>query len=43
MFADSLHAALGLAEVRQMVARLGYDSVMARQTTDRHWTWQTRK
>ena len=43
MFADSLHAALSLAEVRHMVARLGYDPVTVRQTTDRHWTWQTHK
>jgi ubiquinone/menaquinone biosynthesis C-methylase UbiE len=39
MFADSLHAALTLAEVRDLVATLGYDPATVRQTTDRHWTW----
>jgi ubiquinone/menaquinone biosynthesis C-methylase UbiE len=43
MFADSLRAALTLAEIRQMVANLGYDSVSVQQTTDRHWTWHIRK
>ena len=42
MFADSLHAALTLAEVRDLVATLGFDPVEVRQTTDRHWTWNTR-
>ncbi len=39
MFAESLHAALTLAEVRELVARLGIDPETVRQTTDRHWTW----
>ncbi|HLJ97479.1 MAG TPA: class I SAM-dependent methyltransferase [Gemmataceae bacterium] len=39
MFADSLHAALTLAEVREMVAKLGCDPMSVQQTTDRHWTW----
>jgi ubiquinone/menaquinone biosynthesis C-methylase UbiE len=39
MFADSLHAALALAEVRDLVAALGYPADDARQTSDRHWTW----
>jgi ubiquinone/menaquinone biosynthesis C-methylase UbiE len=43
MFADSLHAALTLAEIRALVARLGYDPEGVRQTTDRHWTWITRR
>jgi len=40
MFAESLHAALSLAEARGLVASLGYDPATVQQTTDRHWTWQ---
>jgi ubiquinone/menaquinone biosynthesis C-methylase UbiE len=43
MFADSLHAALTLEEVREMVAALGFDPDAVRQTTDRHWTWTATK
>jgi ubiquinone/menaquinone biosynthesis C-methylase UbiE len=39
MFADSLHAALTLEEVRERVAALGFAADGVRQTTDRHWTW----
>ena len=39
MFAASLHAALTLEEVRQLVAAAGLDPAAARQTSDRHWTW----
>jgi ubiquinone/menaquinone biosynthesis C-methylase UbiE len=39
MFADSLHAALTLDEVRRLVADLGADPAQVRQTSDRHWTW----
>jgi ubiquinone/menaquinone biosynthesis C-methylase UbiE len=39
MFADSLHAALTLAEVRGFVAGLGFDPAQVRATSDRHWTW----
>jgi ubiquinone/menaquinone biosynthesis C-methylase UbiE len=42
MFADSLRAALTLAEVRELVAALGFDPATVRQTTDRHWTWTAR-
>lgn len=42
MFADSLHAALALSEIRDLVAALGFDPSEVRQTTDRHWTWNTR-
>ena len=42
MFAESLHAALSLAEVRERVAALGFDPSEVRPTSDRHWTWQTR-
>jgi len=43
MFADSLHAALTLAEVRALVAGLGFDASTVRQTSDRHWTWSARR
>lgn len=43
MFAESLHAALSLAEVRELVARLGVDPLSVQQTTDRHWTWSCRR
>jgi ubiquinone/menaquinone biosynthesis C-methylase UbiE len=43
MFADSLHAALSLREMWELVAGLGYDPAGVRQTTDRHWTWVARK
>src|SRR5262249_37897432 len=42
MFADSLHAALTLGEVRALVAGVGYDPSEVTQTTDRHWTWRSR-
>ena len=43
MFADSLHAALSLAEIRSLVTALNFDAASVRQTTDRHWTWCGRK
>jgi ubiquinone/menaquinone biosynthesis C-methylase UbiE len=39
MFADSLHAALSLEEVRDLVASLGFAPETVRATSDRHWTW----
>ena len=39
MFAESLHAALTVDEVRELVADVGFDPAGVRQTTDRHWTW----
>lgn len=39
LFADSLHAALSLDEVRDLVATLGFASDTVQQTSDRHWTW----
>ena len=39
MFADSLHAALTLDEVRGLVTRLGFAPATVNQTSDRHWTW----
>jgi len=43
MFADSLRAALTLAEVQALVAGLGLDAATVRQTSDRHWTWSARR
>jgi ubiquinone/menaquinone biosynthesis C-methylase UbiE len=43
MFADSLHAALILDEIREMVTGLSFEAATVRQTTDRHWTWVARK
>jgi len=43
MFADSLHAALTLDEVRAIVTRLGFDAATVQQTSDRHWTWRAVK
>jgi ubiquinone/menaquinone biosynthesis C-methylase UbiE len=41
MFGDSLLAALTLAEVRELVGRLGYRPETVQQTTDRHWTFSS--
>jgi ubiquinone/menaquinone biosynthesis C-methylase UbiE len=38
LFAESLHAALTLDEVRALVVRLGYPPDAVRATSDRHWT-----
>jgi ubiquinone/menaquinone biosynthesis C-methylase UbiE len=43
LFGDSLRAALDLAEIRELVARLGYDPDSVAASSDRHWTWSTRK
>jgi ubiquinone/menaquinone biosynthesis C-methylase UbiE len=43
MFADSLHAALTLGEVRDLTAGLGFPAETVRQTSDRHWTWAARR
>jgi len=39
MSADSLHAALSLEEIRDLVASLGFPRDSVQQTSDRHWTW----
>jgi hypothetical protein len=39
LFADSLRAALTLAEVQTLVVELGFDPATVTQTSDRHWTW----
>ena len=41
MFAESLHAALTLDEIRELISSLGFPSECVQQTTDRHWTWKT--
>lgn len=38
LFAESLHAALTLAEVRQLCRARGWPESAASQTSDRHWT-----
>jgi ubiquinone/menaquinone biosynthesis C-methylase UbiE len=43
MFADSLHAALTLLEVQELVTQLGFDLNSVQQTSDRHWTWIGRR
>ena len=43
LFADSLHAALTVEEVREMVAAFGFDAKTVTQTSDRHWTWVATK
>lgn len=39
LFADSLRAALTLAEVQSLVVQLGFPPTTVTQTSDRHWTW----
>ena len=39
LFAESLHAALSLNEVRELVAKYGFNRDTVRVTSDRHWTW----
>lgn len=43
LFADSLHAALSVDEVRHLAEQLGVAAEDIQQTTDRHWTWMSRK
>jgi hypothetical protein len=38
MFGGSLHAALSLDEVREMLRDAGLPAEWVRQTSDRHWT-----
>ncbi len=39
LFSDSLHAALSLTEIQEMVASLGFPAESVQATSDRHWTW----
>jgi ubiquinone/menaquinone biosynthesis C-methylase UbiE len=43
MFADSLHAALSLQEIRELIASLRFDPAGVGLTSDRHWTWVAKK
>jgi ubiquinone/menaquinone biosynthesis C-methylase UbiE len=43
LFADSLHAALSLDEIRELAAALGCAREGVQQTSDRHWTWSAVK
>lgn len=43
LFEASLHAALDLAEIRQLVEELGFPPESVQATSDRHWTWSARK
>src|SRR5262249_45755267 len=43
MFADSLHAALTLDELKGLVESLGLPAGDVQVTSDRHWTWAARK
>lgn len=38
LFRDSLHAALTLDEVNQLISQAGLEGVMIYQSSDRHWT-----
>jgi ubiquinone/menaquinone biosynthesis C-methylase UbiE len=43
LFAVSLHAALTVEEVQQLVAEFGFASETVSMTSDRHWTWVASK
>lgn len=43
LFRDSLHAALSLAEIRDIIVSLGFQPDSVAATSDRHWTWAARK
>jgi ubiquinone/menaquinone biosynthesis C-methylase UbiE len=43
LFAESLHAALSLDEIRDLITSLGFSAGAIQQTSDRHWTWSTIK
>lgn len=43
LFRDSLRAALTLQEIRQLVATHGFDPQDVTMTSDRHWTWDSRR
>lgn len=43
LFTDSLHAALTLDEIQQLVAEFGFAVETVRMTSDRHWTWSATK
>lgn len=41
LYGESLHAALNLDEIREIVSSLGFDPQSVQATSDRHWTWAT--
>jgi hypothetical protein len=43
LFEDSLHAALTLEEIREVVEALGLPAACAIMTSDRHWTLTWRR
>lgn len=43
LFADSLHAALTLDEIRLLVMKAGGRPNSVQQTSDRHWTWSQKR
>ncbi|MGY8771269.1 MAG: class I SAM-dependent methyltransferase [Pirellulales bacterium] len=43
MFAESLHAALTLDEIQDLVEQIGFARDTVTATSDRHWTWVTQK
>jgi ubiquinone/menaquinone biosynthesis C-methylase UbiE len=43
LFAHSLHAALTLDEIRALIATFGVTAETVQMTSDRHWTWTSRK
>ncbi|HAO00121.1 MAG TPA: ubiquinone biosynthesis protein UbiE [Planctomycetaceae bacterium] len=43
LLTESLHAALTLDEIRDLVAALGFDRASVEATSDRHWTWSAIK
>lgn len=43
LFAQSLHAALTVDELRTLVVALGFAPATVQATSDRHWTWCARK
>jgi ubiquinone/menaquinone biosynthesis C-methylase UbiE len=43
LLADSLHAALTVEEMQEIVATLGFSAETVTMTSDRHWTWSAAK
>jgi ubiquinone/menaquinone biosynthesis C-methylase UbiE len=43
MFRQSLHAALTLDEIRELVSVHGFAADDVTMTSDRHWTWNSRR
>lgn len=43
MFRESLHAALTVDEVRDLVAVHGFSGQSVQATSDRHWTWSAQR